>query len=561
MTDDRQRPTFSNITLRHFAIYNAMRDKKTSQSGLLASYDVIKPQILHPKPAGNLKEVDLPQEILRNICFYVDSDELPSLRLVSIGFSHAAAVRMYRTMEFSFTASSFKRILNVAHSTKLQHHVLKLRYNAKWMGTWPISWDPECLENHFSHQSELEEALTKLLNLNTIEFQPLCQDPQDVLKNRLVTNRRIFDPFWKFLTSSLRKVSGLRSIIAANTFPYEGESLEEHSTEEMEALARLQNLTLRVDTHFGRRLPTFLRCMPNLRSLELKDLVDLGERDFSELVNPSMKFDSLVSLKLDGFNLNERYFKHFLLGNAHSLRSLSLRNMKLEITEKEFDTEDYYKCNQWIRMFYFFGQSMRLENIELYGQLRTSLSGTWLAQDFAEGDELYVPSGLMSQLKNFITHTEGSLFPLPHPDEDLRNIDLRGYGVTRGFFWYNVLMKNGSIRLLRKEPHKPSVFKGYLDWEQPGFDDMAVENGVELDAPQSDTEEYASDLEDDVVVEVQDITVQASAFERAKAFFLANKDTWTEEERDALAALVDADPISLEGEDSAPFNSPTETTQ
>ncbi|CAD6449057.1 e01c059b-9dda-4b1c-94e0-4b91e938c82f-CDS [Sclerotinia trifoliorum] len=534
-----------------------MRNKKTPQSGLLVSYDVNKPQTLHKKLPKPQEQVDLPQEVLRIICSYVDADELPNLRLVSIAFSNAAAVHMFRTMDFGFTASSFECILNVARSTKLQHHVLKLGYNAKWMSTWPISWEPECLEYHFSHQRELKEALKKLVNLNAIEFRPLHQDPQNTLENRRVTYRRIFDPFWKFLTSSLSHVSNLRSIIAANSFPYEGESLEELSTEEIKALGRLQNLTLGLDTHFGRRLPNLLCYMSNLRSLELRELVDLGERDFSELVSPSTKFRSLVSLKLDGFNLNERYFKHFLLENAHSLRSLSLRNLKLEITEKEFDTEDYYKCNQWIRMFFFFSQSMRLKNIELHGQLRTSLSGTWFIQDFVEGDKLYAEPNLMLQLTNFITHTEGSSFPLPHPDEDLRNIDFRGYGVTRGLFWVKILKRKGSIRLLRKKPHKPSVFNGYLHWEQPGFGNLAVQNDVELDGSLYNQEEHAADPEDEVVVEIEDIAAQASAFERAKAYFLANRESWTDEEKVAMAFLVDADPMSFDVESPAPFNSPT----
>lgn len=544
MPDNTEGPKFSNNTIHPLAI----RNKKTPQSGVIVSYDDIKAQTLDTKLPKPKEEVGLPQEIIRIICSYVDADELPNLRLVSIGFSNAAAVRMYRTMDFTFTASSLKRLLNVAHSTRLQHHVFKLRYNAKWMSTWPISWEPECLEYHFSHQRELEEVLIKLVNLSTIEFRPRHQDPQHTLENRLVTHRRTFDPFWKFLTSSLRHVSRLRSIIASNSFPYEGESLEEFSTEEIGALGRLENLTLRVHTHFGRRLPNLLYYMSNLKSLELRELVDLGERDFSELVNPSTKFRSLVSLKLDGFNLNERYFKHFLLGNAHSLHSLSLRNMKLEITDKEFETEDYYKCNQWIRMFYFFGQSMRLENIELHGELRTSLSGTWFAQNFAKGNESYAGTNLMSQLTDFITHAKGSSFPLPHPDEDLRNVDLRLYGGTRGLFLVNILRRNGSIRLLRRKLHKPSVYNGYLDWEQPGFAGLAIQDDTESDASQYDP--------DEVVVEVQNIAEQAKAFARAKAYFLANQDSWNDEEKVTMAFLVDADPMSFEVEVPAPFNSP-----
>ncbi|EDN93539.1 predicted protein [Sclerotinia sclerotiorum 1980 UF-70] len=431
MPDNTEGPKFSNNTIHPLAI----RNKKTPQSGVIVSYDDIKAQTLDTKLPKPKEEVGLPQEIIRIICSYVDADELPNLRLVSIGFSNAAAVRMYRTMDFTFTASSLKRLLNVAHSTRLQHHVFKLRYNAKWMSTWPISWEPECLEYHFSHQRELEEVLIKLVNLSTIEFRPRHQDPQHTLENRLVTHRRIFDPFWKFLTSSLRHVSRLRSIIASNSFPYEGESLEEFSTEEIGALGRLENLTLRVHTHFGRRLPNLLYYMSNLKSLELRELVDLGERDFSELVNP-----------------------------------------------------------------------------------------------------------------NFITHAKGSSFPLPHPDEDLRNVDLRLYGGTRGLFLVNILRRNGSIRLLRRKLHKPSVYNGYLDWEQPGFAGLAIQDDTESDASQYDP--------DEVVVEVQNIAEQAKAFARAKAYFLANQDSWNDEEKVTMAFLVDADPMSFEVEVPAPFNSP-----
>lgn len=177
--------------------------------------------------------------------------------------------------------------------------------------------------------------------------------------------------------------------------------------------------------------------MQNLRSLSLSKLPGFHfgnlecPTDFSELVNPSTMFPSLESLTLKDLNLNEQYFQEFLLNNAYPLRLLRLHNMKIEITKKESEPKEYLRSNSWIRMFYFFHRSFYLENIQICGTLRASRSGYWSSNcacsNFCIIDTPYWPSNMISSLYSFITHVEGSSFPLPHSDEDLRYVDMKEY--------------------------------------------------------------------------------------------------------------------------------------
>ncbi|ESZ99488.1 hypothetical protein SBOR_0151 [Sclerotinia borealis F-4128] len=579
MANKNQPPKVSDISTGQKAYAKAMENAGTCQSAALVSKNVIQRQILLQGPTKTQREVHLPQETLRRICSYIEPNELPKVRLVSRGYSHAAAVPMFKTMRLTFLPTSFKRLLNVAESTTLQHHVLELIYDSEWNIDEQGNSTLDSVIHHYSYRSEFDEALAKLTNLNAVQFHPSCKvsgepgyrttkNGQLLEKDILFINRRGFDSFWSFLKSSLRNAPRLRSIIASQRIQFTLGGFTKLSNEETEALGRLYNLSLEVDGAFEDQLVAILSCTPNLRSLQL--VHNSGQCDFSEVVNPSTRFHSLVSLKLVGFNLNERYFKQFLLANAHSLRSLSLRDLKLEITEEEYTSKKYRRSNQWIRMFHFFGQSMHLEEIELSGNLYTSLSGTWSAQIFLEGDDLYEPSSLMLRLKQYITHAEGGSFPLPHPDEDLTNVNLKKYGNNAGLFWYKILKKHGEIRLLKKEPSKPSAFKGILEWGDSDSDSdldsvseiddydassdllseldnydasdspspsSELESMAALDDFQSDTDdEYLSELEDPQA-EIEEMTPE-SAFEQVKSLLLANQDSWTDGERETLIAMM-----------------------
>ncbi|KAB8298656.1 hypothetical protein EYC80_000834 [Monilinia laxa] len=605
MTNEEQRSTVSDMTTIQTLLPGAMDYTKISQSVLVESGKVIEPKNFLQETANTPMKVDLPQEIIRDICFYVDKDDLPNIRLVSHAYSHAAAVQMFRTMKLSFTRASFERLINVSQSINLRHNILELIYEIQWIKKGVgLTLSPDHLELHFSHQSQLDEALTKLTNLNTIRIEPI-QRPDQELKTQIPfinPSTLMFNPLWSLFVSSLNNLPKLRTIIAPNTVQPKRQIRADLSNAEKEALGRLYRLSFGFDDCFSAHIDTILSYAHNLRSLELKNLG--GVKDIAEIVKPSRKFRSLVSLKLDGFNLNEQYFKQFLLGNAKSLRSLSLRNMKLEITEEEYVSESYLKNNQWIRMFYFLGQSMRLEKIELFGKFETSLSGTWAAQEFSEGDEFYQPSSLMLRLKQFITHVGGSSFPLPHPDLDLTNVDLKKYGNNSGLYWFMIRQKVGTIRLLEKKPSQLAVLQDVLYWGPsiPSSDfedseefeeDTESEGDVDLDdwqydsddhlngedyqeesdmnsalpeshdpLPSSNSEstadhdgsqfdpyEYLSDIEDPLI-KLGDSRGEKTAFEQLKDQFLASKPTWTDDEKAALTSLLGDGQITIKGESS-----------
>ncbi|QSZ32336.1 hypothetical protein DSL72_001910 [Monilinia vaccinii-corymbosi] len=589
MKNEEQRPTVSNITTSHQIPPEAMENAEISQPALVASGKVELQTLLH-ESANTQNKIDLPQEILRNICSYVDRDDLPNLRLVSHAYSHAAAVHMFRTVKFSFTPDSFGRFLNIAQSIKLRHYVLKLIYEARLVATYPSPLggclSPDCVELHLSRQHRLDEALRKLTNLKTVQFYSILLDVEYMPKG---PRSIAFDSLWSFFTSSLCNVSKLRSIISANITNSRNENLKKLSDEESEALGRLYRLSLSLNHYSAIQIPTIMSCTTNLRFLELTDMC--AEKDFSEMINPSTKFHSLVSLKLYGFNLHERYFKQFLLTNASSLRSLSLGNMKLEITEEEYTSESYLASNQWIRMFYFFGESMHLEEIKFDGRFSTSISGTWYAHEVSEGE----PSSLMVSLKQFITHVEGSSFPLPHPDVDLTTVDLKEYSSMLDFFWYRSKETRGTIRLLEKKPYQLAVFKGLLEWgeqdsdidsddfddaedtesdgdlhiegygygsddlsdtgdphEESDFDSAQPESHDSLQSSENQAGSQFYEIEpfEDPLVRFGGSEAGNTAFEQLKDLFLAKKNSWTEDEKKELIRMMNHGQTNAEGEGS-----------
>lgn len=606
MGNEEQRPTVSNMTPSQNPLHEAMDHTEISPSVLFESGTIIESKVFLQDAANTLQKVDLPQEILRDICLFVDKDDLPNVRLISHAYSHAAAVQMFRTMTLSFTRASFERLINVSQSINLRHNVLELTYEGQWMTTgFGMAWSPEYLNLHFSHQSQLDETLKKLTNLSTIRIEP-TQTPNEESKTQSRFKNQstlTFNPLWSLFASSLRNLPKLRTIISSNMMQFKRQSLADFSNEEKEGLGRLYRLSLDFDINFiDAEIDTVLSYTHNLRSLELKNHGGTG--DISEIVNPSRKFDSLVSLKLDGFNVNEQYFKQFLLGNAKSLRSLSLRYMKLEITEEEYLSESYLKSNSWIRMFYFLGQAMHLEKIELFGTLETSLSGTWTAQEFSEGHEFYQPSGLLLRLKQFITHAKGSSFPLPHPDVDLTNVDMKKYGNNMGLYWFMNRKKDGSIRLLEKKSSQRAVLRDVLYWgpsmpssdfeDSDDFDEyMDSEGDVDLNEYQYDSDDQfdeeewqeESDMDlappefhdslsssnfettvdqrvsqndpyghfseiEDPLIRQENSRGQNTLFEQLKDQFVANKSTWTDDEKEALASLLGDDQMTIEGESS-----------
>ncbi|TGO43867.1 hypothetical protein BCON_0777g00020 [Botryotinia convoluta] len=533
----RQRIPIPNIITPIKAVesIDKMENQETIQTASLSSQNLVNTDI-------DCKKVKLPQEILRMICSYVGPRELSTVRFVSKDFSNAAATYMFRELSFKFEALSFQNLMNIAHSSKLQRHVLKLTCKGQFIASdeWEDYWSPQHTEYHFLHQYELAEALKRLTSLNTIRID--TNRCHTLIEYSLITNGS-FDTFWNFLKSALVNLSNLRAMelepprFESNIYERE-RSLTAFSKKEMKKLEKLKDFHLLVNKFLVLKVPALLNCMQNLRSLSLgeasDDEVGLWDdaRDFSQLVNPSTVFPSLESLKLKDLYLNEQYFQQFLLNNAHSLRSLKLNNLKIEITKEELKSKEYLKSNSWIRMFYFFAQSLHLEEIELCGSFDTSCSGYWSSKcDCEDGCEDCRSSSLILSLQNFITHVKGSSFPLPHPDEDLRNVDMKKYCFENGFdayidttdpgfYWQPYLVKRGEIRLLEKEPFKPSTFKAFMSWTELVSDSELDDGGEE------EEEEEAEEGEDN--------PTQRAAFDYAMTQIRANRNLWGDEEMDSL---------------------------
>ncbi|KAI9642549.1 hypothetical protein NHQ30_009354 [Ciborinia camelliae] len=520
------------------------------------------------------REVYMPQELLRHICSYLELDDLRRLRYVSRGYNDAAAVYMFRTLKFNFAPLYFERVLNVTQNIILQQYVMKLDYSPQWSDI-EQNWTKQGLDGHWSNESAFDVALRNLPNLKAIEFCPPFENSRQQYDRPPIGD---FDPLWSFLKSSLRNLPKLRSITISTTFPSNPVGITDLGKHETEALGRLFDLSLTINHQFGPQLPTLLSFMSNLRSLHLKHLI--GGTDISELVHPDMKFPSLVSLQLDNFKFNEQYFKRFLLANARSLRSLSLRNMKLEITQEKYDDEEYIKSNEWIRMFYFLDESDELDEIELQGKLE--LQGK---SDFAgKGHTL---RNLMLRLEKFITNCKGSPFIQPNPAKRLNNFYLQ---MTlsenhRDSLWCKDVDEIGIIRLLEREPSKPFIFRGFLTWgdEIPYLVDLDIavfptplhqDDESQADEPQDDEpqddepqddepqddepqddesqddedqdDEDQENYSDEASQESSDETPQNNTFSRLKSLLQANKNAWTDDERDELAALMGEDPANVE---------------
>ncbi|KAF7956275.1 hypothetical protein EAE96_005195 [Botrytis aclada] len=507
------------------------------------------------------------QEILRMICSHVHPAELSNLRFVSKAFSNAAAVHMFKEISFKFEESSFENLTNIAYSSQLKRHVSRLTCEfefTEYAETEDLEtvhhWCPHQAEFHLFHHNQLIDAITRLPSLHTIRLNTNAFNGNSYVFEGIFP----FDSFWYFFKLALDNVSNLRRLeiqsarLECNSFQ-ERRNSNWFSKTEMETLEKLKHLYLQVNNPFAPLVPALLDCMKNLRSLSLGETHEVDfmfgcsvdVRDFSELVNPSTIFPSLESLELEYMYLNEQYFQGFLLNHAHSLRSLSLYNLRIEITKEEFETKEYLKSNSWIRMFYFFAQSLHLENIGLHGALHTSHSGYWDSDCFCEDGCQYHCSSSILSLQNFITHVEGSSFPLPHPDEDLRNVDMTKYSYPKSavsehepifpcFHWTPDRFRSGRIRLLEKEPFKPSTFKGFLDWIEPesdsdsDADDGGEEEAGEEEAGEEEEEEEEAEEEEEEAGKGEENPTQRAAFDYVLTQARANINLWSDEEKQSL---------------------------
>ncbi|TEY73089.1 hypothetical protein BOTCAL_0083g00020 [Botryotinia calthae] len=536
--NQNQRTTISNTETPVEAVESMenIEDMEKTQTTLLSSPNFVNTEIdCHHK-------VELPQEVLRMICSHADPDELVNLRFVSKDFSLAAATHMFKEISFKFKDSSFKNLLNIFNSPNLQNHVFKLTCVLQYTSNdeREYIWSPQHTEYHLLHQYELVEALKRLPSLNAIRIDTEFHSSiNSLFEDALVTNGS-FDAFWSFLKSALGNVSNLTTIdletSSLNFSNHDCErSLTTFSNKEMEVLGMLKDFHTSVNDFIIPHLPGILDCMQNLRSLSLGEHYEFEFEfmrsllDFSELVNPSTIFPSLESLKLTHLYLNEQYFQEFLLNNSHSLRSLTLCNVRIEITKEELESKEYLKSNSWIRMFYFFHQSLHLEKIEICGTLLTSRSGYWYSNcDCVNAwiiDMPCRPSNMLLSLYSFITHVQGSSFPLPHPDEDLRYVDMREY---RPFF-QSINLQSGEIRLLEKEPFKHSTFKAFLPWTKSDSDD-----DDDREEEEEGEEEEGEEEEGEVPNELEDKSTRCAAFNYIMTEIRTNRHCWSDEEKESL---------------------------
>lgn len=554
---------------------NAMENFSTFQSASLSSKELMEIDYLFEEHAEDSVWQGLPQEILQEICFYLDLNDLTIVRLVSHASSHAAAVHLFRELSFSIEPSSIEKIINVARSSKLQGLVRCLRYKTApnhsgslsddlLVGFKP-SWIEKSLEQQERTRSELDEALIKLGNLKAIRISCIKQVIPDSHPMEQF-HQCIFNQMRSVLTSSLRNIPKLRALqLVVNKASHR--VFSELDNDEKKMLGHLQEFSLlfydfeivhaMIHQAMNLEFPALMDYLFSLRSL---DLNTTGPRDFSELVNPATRFQNLTSLSLTGFYLNEQYFKEFLLAHAHTLRSLSLVWVRLECTveeyDQEFDPNEYITTsNPWIRMFHFLGESMHLNKIVLSGGFETTLCGTWSVSGTGEGID---PDGtlLCCRLTQFITHAEGSSFPLPHPDVKLNEDILRKLG-DQSLSWRNPYRRSGFIRRLEREASKPAAFDGIMRWRrgpEPSdseSEDMSSEDEIEGDESQYDSDEdsddghgededsAATDTEMDGPATPSVIpTLQGSAFRGLKALLLRTNHTWTDEERTELANLM-----------------------
>ncbi|TGO18438.1 hypothetical protein BTUL_0010g01090 [Botrytis tulipae] len=548
----RQRTSIPTITTTVKAVesMDEMENKEKTQIASLPSQNLSNMEI-------DCQLSKFPQEILRMICSHVDPHELPNLRFVSRDFSSAAVTHMFKELSFKFEASSFQNLSHIARSAQLRHHVLKLTCKGQFtMGVYIEDyWSLPHVEYHFLHQRELAEVFKRLPSLNTIRIDTNhCDAPYEY---SIITNGS-FDTFWNFLKSALVNVSNLRAIelyslkFESNIFKLK-RSPTAFSKREMKKLEILKDFHLSLNHSIIDQVPALLNCMQNLRSLSLEEASDTeqghwdGTWDISQSINPSTVFPSLESLTLKGFLLNQQYFQEFLLNNANSLRSLKLENVSIESTKEEFDSKEHLKSNPWIRMFYFFAQSLHLEKIELFGELRTSFSGLWSSACLCRHTcDSCRSSTLMLSLQNFITHVEGSSFPSPHPDEDLRHVDMQRYyprtkddvyeGATDpGFYLLPQLAKRGEIRLLEREPFKTSTFKSYMPWTEPESDSDSDDNReVEEEEEEGEWEDEEDEEEEEIPNRPDGNSPRHSAFDYTITQIRANRNLWNDEERNFL---------------------------
>ncbi|ATZ50502.1 hypothetical protein BCIN_06g00040 [Botrytis cinerea B05.10] len=127
---------------------------------------------------------------------------------------------------------------------------------------------------------------------------------------------------------------------------------------------------------------------------------------------------------------------------------------------------------------------------------------------------------MMSSLYSFITHVEGSSFPLPHPDEDLRYVNMREY---RHFF-QPINMKSGEICLWEKEPFKHSTFKMFLPWTKSDSDDDDDRR----------EEKEGEEEEGEVPKELEDNSTRRAAFNYVMTEIRTNRNCWSDEDKESL---------------------------
>ncbi|KAM0167947.1 hypothetical protein ACHAPF_011485 [Botrytis cinerea] len=108
----------------------------------------------------------------------------------------------------------------------------------------------------------------------------------------------------------------------------------------------------------------------------------------------------------------------------------------------------------------------------------------------------------MSSLYSFITHVEGSSFPLPHPDEDL----------------------SGEICLWEKEPFKHSTFKMFLPWTKSDSDDDDDRR----------EEKEGEEEEGEVPKELEDNSTRRAAFNYVMTEIRTNRNCWSDEDKESL---------------------------
>lgn len=90
---------------------------------------------VEPTVAESSQLLQIPDELLDNICLHCTTEDLMTLRTVSSKFERFAASRLFRTFTLYPHTISFRNLSSVAKSSRIHHHVQTLFYDAKWRGT------------------------------------------------------------------------------------------------------------------------------------------------------------------------------------------------------------------------------------------------------------------------------------------------------------------------------------------------------------------------------------------------------------------------------------------